>query len=213
MRMSRPPVRIAMVGLIGTILAGLVIVPAMATTLAVTGGIVLPTGAAWPGPDAIVVVTLIDTTNTTDSGNVIGQERIDGIGDGHVVFSVPFEADTIVRSHAYALFATMVEGGSTWQNPVGIPVITGGPVEGVALPVAPVTPGTGTIDGGIVLPQGTTLGYSPGQPTTSYGAWFGAQWFFTLHADVRVDVMERSLVAGPTRIPVAAYMAQLHLSL
>ena len=156
--MSRPPVRIAMVGLIGTILAGLVIVPAMATTLAVTGGIVLPTGAAWPGPDAIVVVTLIDTTNTTDSGNVIGQERIDGIGDGHVVFSVPFEADTIVRSHAYALFATMVEGGSTWQNPVGIPVITGGPVEGVALPVAPVTPGTGTIDGGIVLPQGTTLG-------------------------------------------------------
>jgi hypothetical protein len=65
----------------------------------------------------------------------------------------------------------------------------------------------------VVEPQGTTLAYSPGQPTTSYGAWFGAQWFFTLHADVRVDVMERSLVAGPTRIPVAAYMAQLHLSL
>ena len=65
----------------------------------------------------------------------------------------------------------------------------------------------------VVQPQGTTLAYEKGQPTTSYGAWFGVHWFFALHADVRVDVMERSLVAGPTRIPVSAYMAQLHLSL
>lgn len=156
--MSRNPARVALVGLIGTILASLVIAPVAAGTLRVTGTLVLPADVAGPGPKAVAVVTLIDATNTSDSGNVIGQQRIDGIGAVPVAFAVPFEGDTIDKGHAYALFATIVDGGDVWQNATGVPVITGGPSEGLKVSLTPQPAGDATITGHLVRPDQTTLG-------------------------------------------------------
>jgi hypothetical protein len=55
--------------------------------------------------------------------------------------------------------------------------------------------------------------YTPGKQAQSYGGWLGAAWFFAPHADLRVDVMRRSEIFGPTRIPVTAGMAQAHVFL
>ena len=54
---------------------------------------------------------------------------------------------------------------------------------------------------------------SPASAGTSYGGWLGVAWFFAPHADVRVDLMNRSELYGASRIPVLAYMAQAHLYL
>ena len=147
--------RAIMVVLIGIILASLVIAPAaLGSTLGVTGTLVVPTGDAAPGPTAVAVVTLIDATNTSDAGNIIGEQRIDAIGDGPVAFTVEYDSAAVVANHAYAIFATVVDATSTWQNPNGVPVITGGPTEGVAIPIPPLTPGSTIITGRMPLPTG-----------------------------------------------------------
>jgi hypothetical protein len=51
---------------------------------------------------------------------------------------------------------------------------------------------------------------SHGASGVSFGGWLGLAWFFLPHIDARVDVMERSLSLGNSRIPVSAYMFQLH---
>lgn len=48
---------------------------------------------------------------------------------------------------------------------------------------------------------------------TSWGGWFGIDWFFAPHADVRVDAMRRSMSFGPQTIPVTALMGQIHVYL
>ena len=156
--MSHKSARAMLVGLTAVVLLGVAIAPVAAKTAKVTGTLVLPADAAAPGATAVAVVTLIDATNTSDSGNIIGQQRIDGIGATPVAFAVAFEADTIDKTHAYALFATVVDGSSTWQNPTGVPVITGGPVEGVKVPISPQITGNSTIEGSLLLPKGTTAG-------------------------------------------------------
>ena len=153
--MSRTVARAIMVALIGIIIASLVIAPAaLGSTLKLTGTLVLPvdTAAPAPSPTAVAVITLIDATNTSDAGNIIGQQRIDGIGDGPITFAVPYDSAAVQPKHAYALFATVVDGTSTWQNPNGVPVITGGPTEAVAVPIAPVVAGPSTITGHLALP-------------------------------------------------------------
>jgi len=55
--------------------------------------------------------------------------------------------------------------------------------------------------------------YSPGKQAQSYGGWLGSAWFFAPHADMRVDLMRRSEIFGPSRVPVTAAMAQLHVFL
>jgi uncharacterized lipoprotein YbaY len=152
---SRNVARAIMVVLIGIIIASLIIAPAaLGSTLKVTGTLVLPADAAAPGPNAVAIVTLIDATNTSDAGNIIGQQRIDGIGDSTITFAVPYEGDTIQPKHAYGLFATVVDGTSVWQNPKGVPVITGGPTESVKVPIPPVAVGAGVITGRMPLPSG-----------------------------------------------------------
>jgi hypothetical protein len=56
--------------------------------------------------------------------------------------------------------------------------------------------------------------YRPGGPgvSMSYSGWFGVNWFFAPHADVRIDVMGRHL-GGPIDLNVTAYMGQLHIYL
>jgi hypothetical protein len=51
-----------MVGLIATLLAGLVVAPVVATTARVSGTLLLPADVAGPGPAAIAVITLIDAS-------------------------------------------------------------------------------------------------------------------------------------------------------
>jgi hypothetical protein len=55
--------------------------------------------------------------------------------------------------------------------------------------------------------------YTPGKQAQSYGGWLGSAWFFAPHADLRVDFMRRSEIFGPTRVPVTAAMAQIHVFL
>ena len=106
-------------------------------------------------PTATAIITLIDATSTSDAGNIIGEQRIDGTGDGPIAFAVPFDADAIDPTHAYALFATVVDGTSSWQNATGVPVITGGPVEAVTVPTSPVVAGSSTtLTGPLPLPNG-----------------------------------------------------------
>ena len=71
-------------------------------------------------------------------------------------FSVLVDADTIDPTHSYALFATIVDGTTTWQNAVGEPVITGGPTKGVAL-VLTALPSPAAIVGGTILPPADTV--------------------------------------------------------
>ena len=153
--MSRNVARAIMVVLIGIIIASLVIAPAaLGSTLKLTGTLwSSPDAADRPSPTAVAVVTLIDATNTSDAGNIIGQQRIDGIGDGTITFAVPYDSAAVQPTHAYALFATVVDGTSTWQNPKGVPVITGGPTEAVRSRSRRVVAGPPTITGRLPLPD------------------------------------------------------------
>ncbi len=58
-----------------------------------------------------------------------------------IAFSVPIDPATIDPSHANALFVTIIDGPSTWQNPVGEPVIGSTmPDDTTGTPAAPTSP-------------------------------------------------------------------------
>ena len=107
-------------------------------------------------PDAVAIVTIVDQTAAADAGAVIGQQRIDAPAAIPIDFSVLFDAATIDPTHSYALFATIVDGTTTWQNAVGEPVITGGPTKGVDL-VLTALPSPAAIVGGTILPPAGTI--------------------------------------------------------
>jgi hypothetical protein len=48
-------------------------------------------------------------------------------------------------------------------------------------------------------------------PKTSVGGWFGVDWFFLPHSDLRADVMYRKEAFGPTVLDVTAIMVQAHV--
>ena len=62
---------------------------------------------------------------------------------------------------------------------------------------------------------GTGETYASGQPgtATSWSLWGGVAWFFLSHVDARFDYMHRSDSIPGMRIPIDAYMIQLHLFL
>ena len=107
-------------------------------------------------PEAVAIVTIVDQTAAADAGVVIGQQRIDAPTAIPIDFSVLFDAATIDQTHSYALFATIVDGTTTWQNAVGEPVITGGPIKGVDL-VLTALPSPAAIVGGTILPPADTV--------------------------------------------------------
>jgi hypothetical protein len=57
--------------------------------------------------------------------------------------------------------------------------------------------------------------YQSGQPgtATSWSVWGGIAWFFLSHLDARFDYVHQSLSYPGMRIPVDAYMIQVHLFL
>ena len=145
---------VLLAALTGAVLA----VPIAAATSSLTGSITYRERIALT-PQAVAIITIVDTTAAPDAGAVIGQQRIDAPAAVPIDFSVLVDASTIDQTHAYALFATIVDGTSTWQNPIGEPVITGGPTSGIALTLAsvPATPAA-TITGTIVPPAATAIG-------------------------------------------------------
>ena len=148
----------AVLVLLAALSAAVLVVPIAAATSSVTGSITYRERIAL-SPQAVAIITIVDTTAAPDAGAVIGQQRIDAPTSVPIDFSVLVDASTINQTHAYALFATIADGASTWQNPTGEPVITGGPTSGIALTLAsvPATP-AGTITGTIVPPTATALG-------------------------------------------------------
>ena len=153
-RLRAAAILVLLAALTGAVLA----VPIAAATSSVTGSITYRERIALT-PQAVAIITIVDTTAAPDAGVVIGQQRIDAPTAVPIDFSVLVDASTIDQTHAYALFATIVDGTSTWQNPIGEPVITGGPTSGLALTLAsvPATPAA-TITGTIVPPAATAIG-------------------------------------------------------
>ncbi len=107
----------------------------------------------------MAIITILDHTAATDAGAIVGQQRIDGPTALPIAFSVLVDDSAIDQTHAYGLYATIVDGASTWQNPTGEPVITGGPTSGIALSLTAL-PATAPakIDGTIAPPAGTRFG-------------------------------------------------------
>ena len=141
-----------MVALVSAALA----VPILATNASVTGSLTTPEGVTLT-PQAVAIVTIVDQTAAPEAGVVIGQQRIDGPTAAPIDFSVLYDDTTIDPTHSYALFASIVDGSSTWENAVGEPVITGGPTDGINLVLTALPTPAATIGGTILPPAGTAL--------------------------------------------------------
>ena len=107
-------------------------------------------------PAAVAVVTLVDQSAGGTGGAIVGQQRITG-AQFPVPYSVTYDTGAIDPDHSYAVFATVVDGAKTWQSPEPVPVITGGPTEGVAIPVSSVPSDGGEVTGTIVRKDKTAL--------------------------------------------------------
>ena len=159
MLLSRPGARRAtLLAVLVLVLGGLAVVPISAANSSVTGSLTYLQTVAL-SPNAVAIVTIVDQTAAPDAGAVIGEERIDAPTSVPIDFAVLVDATAIDPTHAYALFATIVDGTSTWQNLHGEPVITGGPTQGInlVLPAVAATP-KASVTGTIVPPAGTALG-------------------------------------------------------
>ena len=159
MRFTRPDLRrTTIVVVAAATLTGLIAVPISAATTSVTGSLTYLEKVAL-SPQAVAIITIVDHTAAPDAGAVVGEQRIDAPAAIPIDFSVLVDAATIDPTHAYALFATIVDGTSTWENRLGEPVITGGPTSGIALTLTavPATPAA-SVTGTIVPPVGTQVG-------------------------------------------------------
>jgi len=137
--------------------AATVALPALSATANVSGTLTFKEQPTLGG-GAVAVVTLVDLAAAPDAGAIVGEQRIDGVTVTPVPFTVPYDPARIDAKHAYGLFATLVSGSSSWQNPQGIPVITGGPTAGVAVPLTAVAASPATLTGTITKNDPTALG-------------------------------------------------------
>ena len=155
---SRPDLRrTALLVAVIALSSGLLALPVAATTTSVTGSLTYLEKVTL-SPNAVAIVTIIDQTAAPNAGAVIGQQRIDAPSGVPIDFSVPIDSSAVDPTHAYALFATIVDGARTWENRHGEPVITGGPTKGIDL-VLTTVPATSAaqVTGTIVPPEGTAL--------------------------------------------------------
>ncbi len=102
------------------------------------------------------------------------------------------------------LLVLMGEADLILQRPSGIPAQTGA----ATLLQADLEPWQGLH---FIASAETFNPGDPGAAGTSLGGWLGLDWFFISHADLRLDLMERSMVVGNSRLGVFAYMAQGHI--
>lgn len=129
--------------------AGLVTVgPAAASPAAVTGQLAMRERVSL-SPDAVAVITLVDQDAGPDAGAILSEQRIDGV-TLPTEFSVTYDTDQIDPTHAYALFASVIDGTSAYETLEPVPVITGGPTSDVVLILAPQPIGSQSVTGTIV---------------------------------------------------------------
>lgn len=64
-----------------------------------------------------------------------------------------------------------------------------------------------------ILATGETYRSGSAMEGLSWSGWFGVNWFFLPHADLRVDVMHGTTAVGANNLSSTAYMAQLHIFL
>ena len=108
-------------------------------------------------PAAVAVVTLVDQTATPEAGAILGEQRIEGVAALPAAFEVPYDDARIDPTHSYAIVAAIVDGDTEWDTESPVPVITGGPLVNVDVPVVPVPPDTTVITGSIEAPADATL--------------------------------------------------------
>ena len=152
----RAPLLTVVVALASALLAA----PTGAANATVTGSLTYTDKVAL-SPDAVAIITIVDQTAAADAGAIVGQQRIDSPASVPIDFSVLVDAGAIDPTHAYALFASIVDTTRTWENRVGTPVITGGPTNGIGLVLTPVpAKPLATVSGTIVPPSGVKLSSS-----------------------------------------------------
>jgi uncharacterized lipoprotein YbaY len=149
--------RVGILVLVATMLAAALAIPVMAATAHVTGTLTYKDKVAL-GPSATAVVTIVDLAAAPDAGAIVGQARIDSVGQVPIAFSVAYDTARIDPKHPYGLFATIVDGSSSWQNPQAVAVLTGGPSQGVAVTVSAVAKAAASIAGTITRSDQTALG-------------------------------------------------------
>jgi len=87
-----------------------------------------------PSTSAVAVVTIVDRS-AGGADVIVGQQRRADPGPSPVKFKVAYDPARIQGDHAYVVFAAILDGGASWQNSDGVPVITGGPTSGVTVEV------------------------------------------------------------------------------
>jgi uncharacterized lipoprotein YbaY len=117
------------------LLAGLVPAATLAAGAQVTGTLTVTQGVTLSA-GAVAVITLVDQQADPSAGVVIGNQRVDG-AVLPLTFAVDYADADIDPSHSYALFASVVDGGTEYQSAEPVPVITGGPTADVAVQVSP----------------------------------------------------------------------------
>jgi uncharacterized lipoprotein YbaY len=122
--------------------------PATAASATVSGTLAMREKIAL-SPVAVAVVTLVDQQPGAGAGLIVGEQRIDGVVLPQA-FSVAYDPAAILDGHSYALFASVIDGASTYQTVEPVPVITGGPSSGIVLTLVGASPSatarlTGTI--------------------------------------------------------------------
>jgi uncharacterized lipoprotein YbaY len=141
-------------------------------------------------PDAIAVVTLTDRSKDATAGTIIGQQRIDGGVGPETPFAVPFDPAAINQKHAYSIYASLISGPNQYQSAAPVPVITGGPTDGLQVEVvAPAYQTPASITGTIALPADTELS----EAAVAYAAILNT---------TTGRLVARQVIASPTVFPI-----------
>jgi uncharacterized lipoprotein YbaY len=137
---------------------------------------------------AVAVITLTDRSQDA-AGTIIGQQRIDG-ATGNDPFAVQFDPATINQKHAYSIYASLIDGTKQWQSIDPIPVITGGPTDGLQVPVVlPTYQTPAQVTGTIALPPATV-------PTTA------AVYYAEILDSTTGRLVSRQVIPAPATLPV-----------
>jgi uncharacterized lipoprotein YbaY len=123
---------------------------AAGATLTVSGKLTSPDPISVSG-SAVAVVTIVDRTSGPDAGTIVGQQVIDGPSSTPIAFAAAYDPADIDDSDAYVVQASLVDGSTTWQSTKAVPVITGGPTEGVKVQLGKVpSSSAATVSGEII---------------------------------------------------------------
>src|SRR5690349_2298389 len=149
--------RLATLFMVATLVGLLIPITGTAGATATVAGTLVTKAKLTLSPTAVAVVTIVDQQATTSAGTIIGEQRIDAATlPGQ--FAVTYDDTKIDKTHSYAVYASVVDGGKSYDSIEPVPVITGGPTSGVAVEVfAPSSAATGKVAGTITRTDKTAL--------------------------------------------------------